>query len=274
MGIRSVLQGTVLLVVAAWPWRARSEETPGETAEEPQGGAGVSPIEIVPRVELRHTFLRLPNDVSIHDTIAEIDIQFLRRLLLRYELPVRLLSTPQGQISGRSDMRLTALGILASDRTHLVALLAGAALNTASQPQLGAGKPQVFLGGGAAIKPYRWWLAYGVVQQQFSVGGDDARPDINELDVRLGAIVFGKQYNWLKADLDTTVDFPGQTTARLFGTLEAGSLVVGRVGLFVRGGSQLLGDRQVEYTITGGARYLFRLETSRPQPGAAPARGD
>jgi hypothetical protein len=141
-------------------------------------------------------------------------------------------------------------------------------LNTASQPQLGSGKPQVFLGGGAAIKPYRWWLCYGILQQQFSVGGDDTRPDINQFAARIGSILFGKQYNWLKLDLDTTVDFPGSVSGRLFGTVETGSLVIGRVGLFVRGGSQLVGQRQLEYTVSGGVRYLFRLETARPQPGS------
>jgi hypothetical protein len=268
MGIRLGFQGVVLVAVVALPSLARSDEEPGETAEEPEGGAGVSPIELVPRIELRHTFLRLPNGVSVHDTTAEIDIQFLRRLLLRYELPARLLTTPGGQISGRSDVRLSALGVVTSDPRHLVVILAGAVLNTASQPQLGAGKQQLFAGGGAAIKPYRWWLGYGVVQQQFSVGGDDARPDINQFSARIGSILFGKQYNWLKADLDTAVDFPGGVSGRLFGTLETGSLVIGRVGLFVRGGSQLVGEREVEYTVTGGLRYLFRLETRKPQPGS------
>jgi len=52
----------------------------------------------------------------------------------------------------------------------------------------------------------------------------------------------------------------------LSGTLEVGSLLIGRVGLFVRAGTQLLGQRQIDYSLTGGIRYLFRLEKGRPQP--------
>jgi hypothetical protein len=265
MGAHLGLLCAVLLAAAPLSSPASADEGSGDVAEEPEGGAGVSPVEIVPRVELRQSFLRLKQGVSINDTTAEIDIQFLRRVLLRYQMPARILTTPTGQITGTSDIQLQAIGIIASDATRLLVAVAGAVLNTASQPQLGAGKQQVLFGGGGAIKPRRWWLAYAVAQEQVSVGGNSARPNINQLDVRLGNILFGKQYNWLKMDLDTTVDFPRGATGRFYGTFEAGSLVIGRVGLFIRGGTQLLGPRQLDYTVAGGVRYLFRLETSRPQ---------
>jgi uncharacterized protein involved in exopolysaccharide biosynthesis len=34
-----------------------------------------------------------------------------------------------------------------------------------------------------------------------------SRPDVNQLQTDLGSILFGRQYNWLKVDLVTTVDF-------------------------------------------------------------------
>jgi hypothetical protein len=240
-----------------------TEAAEGEVAGEPQGGAGVSPIEIVPRVELRQSFQRLEGGASLHDTVAEVDIQFLKRVLIRYQLPHRLLDTPAGQVSGFGDVQLGGLGIITSDARRLVAIVAGAVLNTASQPALGTGKTQLFFGGGGAYKPRRWLLGYGVVQEQFSVAGDNARPDVNQLAADLGAIVFGRQYNWLKLDLVPTVDFPGGATGRGFGTLEAGSLLIGRVGLFVRGGTQLFGSRQLDYSIAAGIRYLFKLETGK-----------
>jgi hypothetical protein len=266
MGAQLALLCAVLLAASSLSSPASADEGSGDRAAEPEGGAGVSPIELVPRIELRQSFVRLPHGVSASDTTAEIDSQFLRRLLLRYQMPRRILTTPAGQITGASDIQLLGLGIIASDATCLLATIAGAVLNTASQPQLGAGKQQLFFGGGGAIKPRPWWLAYATVQEQFSIGGDRARPNINQLAVRLGNVLFGRQYNWLKVDLDTTVDFPGGAVGRFFGTFEAGSLVIGRVGLFVRGGLQLLGPRELDYTVTGGARYLFRLETAKPQP--------
>ena len=239
---------------------AASAEDTGEAAEEPEGGAGVSPVELIPRVELRQSYQRLTGGVSIHDTTAEIDIQFLKRVLLRYQVPFRRMDGPAAQLTGLGDVELGAIGVVASDRRYVAALIAGAVLDTASQPQLGTGEQQVFFGGGAAVKPRRWWLGYGVAQEQLSVAGDSARPDVNRLDVRLGSILFGKQYNWLKVDLDTTVDFPGGAAGRLFGTLEAGSLLIGRVGLYIRSGTQLLGSRQLDYSLAAGVRYLFRLE--------------
>jgi hypothetical protein len=265
--------GAALLVVdpTQLPAQAPAQEFAGgpedaETAKEPEGGAGVSPVELIPRVELRQAFTKLEGGVSIHDTTAEIDIQFLRRILLRYQVPARLMETPAGQVSGIGDVQVSLIGIIASNARAVGALIAGTVLDTATQPTLGAGKQQLVLGAGAAFKPYRWWLAYGVAQEQFSVGGNSARPDVNELATDIGSILFGKQYNWLKLDVNTTVDFPGNTVGRLYGLGEVGSLVVGRVGLFARAGTQLVGPRLVDYQMVAGVRYLFRLETSRPKP--------
>jgi hypothetical protein len=237
----------------------------GEPAAEPEGGAGISPVELIPRLELRHVYSKLAGGVSVHDTILETDLEFLRRLLLRYQIPARLMETPAGQVSGIGDIQLGLVAILGSTPRFVAALLVGAELNTATQPQLGMGKQQLILGAGAALKPWRWWLAYGVAQQQFSVAGDSTRPDVNQLQTDLGSILFGRQYNWLKFDLMTTVDFTGATGGRLYGTGEAGSLLIGRIGLFVRTGTQLAGARLVDYNVAAGIRYLFRLEKGKPR---------
>ena len=96
------------------------------------------------------------------------------------------------------------------------------------------------------------------VQEQASVAGASTRPDVNQLVARVGNIVFGPGFAWLKLDLDTVVDFAADQ-GRLFGKLEAGRLLVGRIGMFMRAGTQLLGTRQVDYSLEAGVRYLFRL---------------
>jgi hypothetical protein len=264
----SVVAPLLLSVLFARAAAASGEppRDPADIPEEPPGGAGVSPVEIIPRVELRHSFVRMPNSVSVNVTTTQLDLQLFPRLLLRYELPVQIVKTPAGQISGLGDVQLSSLLILASGPTHLVGVLAGAVLDTATQPQLGAGKQQVSFGAGGAMKPRIWWIAYAVVNEQLSVGGNSARPDVNQLAFNVGNVVFGKRFTWFKLDLSTTVDFPNETMARFFGTLEVGTLMIGRVGLFVRSGTQLAGQRQVDYSLAGGLRYLFRLEMSRPRP--------
>jgi hypothetical protein len=237
---------------------AEGEEAPESAAEEAQSGAGVAPVELIPRLELRQSFAQLPMGVSLHVTTTEIDIQFLNRLLLRYEGKLAVASTPMGQVSGFGDAQISAIGMLGASPRFVAVVIAGVILDSASQPPLGAGKKQLVFGGGAGWKPVRWWLPYVLAQEQVSVAGDSARPDINQLAVRLGNIVFGPGYAWLKLDLDTVVDFE-QSAGRFYGQLEAGRLLVGRVGLFMRSGTQLLGTRQVDYTVEVGIRYLFRL---------------
>ncbi len=222
-------------------------------------GAGVSPIELIPRIELRHSFVQAKGGISANTTTAEIDIQFVNRVLLRYELPVRDLKTPTETVSGFGDISLAAITVLAYDATRVAALITGVVLDTATSAALGAGKQQLVFGGGAAIKPRRWWLVYAVVQEQFSIAGDGARPDVNQLSARFGNIVFGRDRTWYKLDLDPLIDIENGV-GRLFGRLEAGSLLIGRVGLFARAGTQLLGERELDYSLEVGVRYLFRLE--------------
>jgi len=258
------------LLLAAWlatePPPAEAGAPPPATSvdpnelghAQPKGGAGVSPVELIPRLELRETFFKLPNGVSFHDTVAELDLQFLDRVLLRYEGPYRVLRTPTGQISGFADLEITAIVDVASDPLYVFAAIVGTVLDTASQPQLGSGKQQIFFGGGAAAKPRIWWMPYILILEQLSVAGDPARPDINQLTTRLGNVVFGRWFSWYKLDLDIIGDF-NQGAAQFLGTLEAGRLLIGRVGLFMRAGTQLLGPRQLDYDVQAGLRYLFRL---------------
>lgn len=242
-----------------------------DEAREPAGGTGVSPVELIPRLELRQVYTRLTGGVAMHDTILETDIEFLRRLLLRYQMPARLMESPSGQVSGIGDIQVGLVAVLGSTPRFVAALLGGVVLNSATQAPLGQGRTQLIAGLAGAYKPVRWWLAYLVAQQQVSVGDANGRPDVNQLTADAGSILFGRQFNWLKIDLLTTVDFPGAPTGRLYGTLEAGSLVIGRVGLFMRLGTQLAGPRLVDYALAAGVRYLFRLEKQKGAPATSPS---
>jgi hypothetical protein len=266
--------GSASLLLAVWlaaggPATAEEQNEEQEPASAAEGatkaGAGVAPVDLIPRLELRQSFAQLPSGGSVHVTTTELDIQFLERLLLRYEGTLRIVNAPTGQISGFGDSQFTAIGMLAASPRFVAVLIGGAILDSASQPVLGDGKKQLVFGGGVGFKPFRWWLPYLLVQEQVSVAGDPARPDVNQLVARLGNIAFGPGFAWLKLDLDTVVDFAAHE-GRFFGRLEAGRLLVGRVGLFMRVGTQLLGTRVVDYTTEVGVRYLFRL-------GEAKARG-
>jgi hypothetical protein len=249
-------------VLAAAEPAAAAEEPPASAAEEVKSGAGVAPVELIPRLELRQSFAQLPGGASVHITTTELDIQFLDRLLLRYEGRVQVVRAPAGQVSGLGDAQIAAIALLAASPRYVAVLLGGAVLDSASQPQLGAGKTQLIFGGGAAWKPVRWWLPYVLAQEQISVAGDAARPDVNQLLARIGNIAFGPGFSWLKLDLDTLVDFDA-SAGSFFARLEAGRLLFGRVGLFMRSGTQLLGTRQLDYSVEVGIRYLFRLGMGR-----------
>jgi hypothetical protein len=255
----------VLLAVllAADPSTAKTEGAAPAAAEDDATEAGVSPVQLIPRLELRQSFAKLEGGTSVHITTTEIDIGFVRRVLLRYEGQVRVVSSPTaGQVSGFGDAQVTALGLIASAPRYVAVAIVGGIFDTASQAPLGEGKQQLVLGGAAAVSPVRWWLPYLVVQEQVSVAGDSARPDINQLVGRLGNIVFGPGFTWYKLDLDWLLDFQ-RDAGQLLGRLEAGSLLIGRTGLFMRAGTQLAGTRQLDYSMEVGIRYLFRLEKGR-----------
>jgi hypothetical protein len=157
---------------------------------------------------------------------------------------------------------LDGITLLSSGARQVSVLVTGGVLNSASAPVLGTGKQQFFVGAAGAVKPVPWWLPYLLAQGQFSVAGNSERPGVNQLLVRLGNLVFTGRVQWFKLDLDTVFDFHDDNQ-RLYGTLEAGSLVFGSVGLFVRGRSQLAGPRELDYNLQAGVRYLFQLEKSR-----------
>lgn len=258
MGVVPLFLAALLAAEPPPPGPGEDDARAQNAAQEVKAGAGVAPVELIPRLELRQSFAQLTNGAGVRVTTAEIDIQFLDRLLLRYQGPLVIASGPTGQISGAGDTEVDAIALLGASPTFVAVVIVGAVLDTASQPALGAGKKQLVVGGGAAVKPLPWWLPYLLVQEQVSVAGADARPDVNQLVARVGNIAFGPGYAWLKLDLDTLVDFE-QRRGQFFGRLEAGRLLVGRVGLFMRAGTQLLGTREVDYTLEVGIRYLFRL---------------
>lgn len=254
-----------VILAASQPTEAAEEPAPDAPDELARGGAGVAPVELIPRLEVRHLTAQLPGGLSASTTVTRMDVDFFGRLLLRYELPLRRLATAAGeQTSGLGDIQLQLITLLTVGPRQVSVLITGVELDTASQPQLGSGKQTLVVGGGAAFKVRRWWLPYGIVEEQLSLAGDETRPDINRLTFRAGNVLFGPGFAWAKLDLDTLIDFNDGATTRLFVTLEAGRLLIGRVGLFVQAGTQAIGPRELDYSVGAGARYLFRLGKTTP----------
>jgi len=81
----------------AAPADASAPDEPRSIEEEAKSGAGVSPVELIPRLELRQSFVRLASGATSHLTTTEIDIQFVDRLLLRYEGTLQTVSGPNGK---------------------------------------------------------------------------------------------------------------------------------------------------------------------------------
>ena len=110
-----------------------------------------------------------------------------------------------------------------------------------------------------AYKPLPRLLLFAIVQDQLWFAGDGSRPDAQALSTDGGAILFGRRGDWLQLSLDGTIGI-AHAPSRLLGALETGRLLVGRVGLFLAGGTQLAGQRAVDYFVDAGLRYLFRLD--------------
>ena len=238
-----------------------------EGNEEPPAGAepsrdlsGASPVNLIPKVEIRHQLVAPDSGGHAHATTIRMDIMFFRRALLRYAVPLVTVGQAGVQRTGIGDIQVDSLTAVSAGPRHVAILAAGLVLNTATQPALGSGKQVVDVGVAGAIKPRSWWLVYAIAEQQLSFAGDETRADVNRLLTRLGTIVFGRERDWYLLDLAPQVDFEDGGRARLFGAIETGRLLSGRrVGLFIRAGTQLLGQRQLDYTVGAGFRYLFQL---------------
>ena len=223
-------------------------------------GAGVAPVELVPRLELRQSFVQLHSGASAHVTTAEIDIHLHEPAAAALSgtascRPAARTARPPGSATAS----IQAVMLLASSPHFLAAAIAGVVLNTASQPVLGERKAAAGAGRRGGV-------------QACSAGGcrtwsPNSRPPSRarprgptSISCSCGSATSSsaRATTGSKLDLDTLVDFAGDSGS-LLGTLEAGRLLVGRTGLFMRTSTQLLGTRQLDYSIEVGVRYLFRL---------------
>ena len=125
----------------------KAKRRPNRPPRRPQAGAGVAPVELIPRLELRQSFAQLPTGASLHVTTTEIDIQFLNRLLLRYEGKLAVASTPMGQVSGFGDAQFSAIGMLGASPRFVAVVIGGVILDSASQPAARPGQEAAGLRG-------------------------------------------------------------------------------------------------------------------------------
>ena len=190
-----------------------SEEEPAGASDEGKELTGASPAQLVPRLELRHQFASPEGGGHLHTTTLRVDTLFLRRALLRFDLPWATLEKADVRRLGYGDIRLLALALLTTGPRQATILSAGLLLDTATRPVLGTGKDVVIVGAVGAFKPRRWWLLYGIVEQQLSFAGDDARPDVNRLLTNVGSIVFGPRRDWYTLDLSPEADFEAGSDA-------------------------------------------------------------
>ena len=225
-----------------------AEAVPEDTAH---GGAGVAPVELIPRIELRHSFARLPDGASLNATTARIDVDFFRRVLIRYELPfVRLANAAGEQASGQGDITLQAIGVVTSSPRQVAVLIAGAQFDTASQPQLGQGNTSCCsarlpgsgcgAGGSPTGSPRNRSRSPATPPDPTSTSCCSAPATSCSARVRLDEAGRGRDDR-----LSRRRDHPPVRVDR------GGRLLIGRVGLFVRGGTQAVGPRQLDYTLRG-----------------------
>src|SRR5689334_15074506 len=87
--------------------------------------AGASPVALIPRVEVRHRFVEPETGGGLHLTTLRMDIEAFRRVLIRYQLPLAVLKTAEGEVSGFADLHVDALTLLTSSPRHLTVLVTG-----------------------------------------------------------------------------------------------------------------------------------------------------
>jgi len=170
--------------------------------------------------------------------------------LLRFDLPVGTVEAGGQRQSGLGDLYAQAIHVHPFSRRFSLGAGTGAFLPTASHELLGAGKWQI-----APLAVPIWFLTrprgmfFCKVQDQFSVAGDDDRPDIHHLLVTPTLLWRLRPLIWLLFDSEAQIDWRRDRTSYKSGVLFGTSFGHGRGGwikLEVPWGENRLGDWTVK----------------------------
>jgi hypothetical protein len=225
----------------------------------PTGEArGVNPADNITKFELQPRLGVIDDSASISTTT--LTLKYDRAIQgiygLNFELPLARFESPGLSANGVGDLNVRARY---QARVGQMTVIAGveSVLPVASDDLLGSGKWQLnpTL---AVVQPLAGtaFLA-GVVKSINSVAGDDARPDLSQLQLRALLGYSSPQGWWVLADPQYWIDRDGGDRNEFVVEFEYGRMVSPTTGVWLRAGGRAGGNwNRGDWTVGGGIRFI------------------
>lgn len=225
---------------------------------------GTDPTAIIGRVQTLYRQITLSGGDRTHNLVGRIDIPYRGEFLLQADVPYVWLDPKQPGAphqNGLSDLLIRAGARVFSAPGY--ALFAGTDFTfpTAANQELGTGKYAIAPGlVTARVFPDIESLLFGLVQHQFSVGGDPSRRDISIS--RLGVIMNTIWWDrwWTQLEMDTLVNWEQKAKNSATLEFEGGHEFSRNWGVWVRPGIGLWGQAvpgAYDWSIEAGIRRTF-----------------
>lgn len=249
---------------------AWSPPTPGDDdgTTEPRAGAaadagaietGTDPSKLILRFEMNPQYLDLPGEGSLVTTNFKLDIPFTRSFAVAIDAPLSAasgFSDPIEDQFGFADVAVRARNVWTSERSSII-VGAEAILRTADDPLLGSGKWQLNPSVAFVYHFSSEYLLATACKQRLSIAGDDDRPDINASEFRLIGIYINPEGWWLQADYQPKVNWENDGAVSHLLEFEAGAMITRSVGISVRPGVGIGANKDRDWSIGIGLRFLF-----------------
>jgi hypothetical protein len=225
---------------------------------------GTDPTAIIGRVQSLYRHNALSGGARTNNLVGRIDIPYRGEFLLQTDVPY-IWSDPNERgipsQNGLSDLLVRTGARVYSAPGY--ALFAGTDFTfpTADNREIGSGKYTIAPGlVTARVFPDIESLLFGLVQHQFSVGGDPSRQNISTS--RLGVImntIWGDRW-WTQVELDTFVSWEQKAKNSTTLEFEGGHEFTRNWGVWVRPGVGLWGQTVLgayDWSIEAGIRRTF-----------------
>ena len=249
---------------------AWSPQTPGDdigTAQpharaEAEAGAvetGTDPSKLILRFEMNPQYLDLPGEGSLLTTNFKLDIPLTRSCAVAIDAPLSAasgFSDPIEDQFGFADVAVRARNVWTSERSSVI-VGAEAVLRTADDELLGSGKWQLNPSVAFVYHFSSEYLLATAWKQRLSIAGDDERPDLNASEFRLIGIYINPEGWWLQADYQPKINWENDGAVSHLLEFEAGAMITRSVGISVRPGVGIGANKERDWSIGIGLRFLF-----------------
>lgn len=220
---------------------------------------GTDPAKLLLRFEMNPVYIDLPGDGSLLSTNFKLDVPMTKSFAAAFELPVTYASgfpEPVDDQFGLGDAFVRVRNVFSFERASLIAG-AEVGLKTADDELLGSGKWQVNPSLAYVYYLTSEYLLAVAGKQRLSIAGDDDRADINQSELRLIGIYINPKGWWLQADYQPKINWERDGKVSHLFECEAGTMLSRSVGVSIRPGVGFGPNRDRDWSIGGGVRFLF-----------------